>query len=142
MTLDACLMDELGRCGAGACLTQVKHSISVARRVMKKMPHVLLVGEGALGLAIAEDLTKDDLLTAYARRAWEKWKRENAGVVQPQIHVENHDTMGMVALDQDGRLSGACTASGLAFKMAVRVGDSPIIRVALYVDQEVGAEMA
>lgn len=109
---------------------------------MEKTPHVLLVGEGALRFAVAEGFPKEDLLTPDARRAWEKWKRENAGVFQPQINVENHDTIGMVAIDQEGRLSGACTTSGLAFKMPGRVGDSPIIGAGLYVDQDVGAATA
>lgn len=142
VTLDACIMDERGRCGSVAYLQQIKHPISVARRVMEKTPHVMLVGDGAQRFALAEGFPKEELLTEESRQAWEKWKKENPAVFRPEANVENHDTIGMVAIDSRGNLSGACTTSGLAWKMPGRVGDSPIIGAGLYVDNEVGAASA
>lgn len=142
VTLDACIMDETGRCGAVAFLTDIKHPISVARRVMEKTPHVMLVGEGARQFALDQGFPKENLLTEEARRAWQEWKQKNGGQFQPKINIENHDTIGMVALDSRGNLSGACTTSGLAFKMPGRVGDSPIIGAGMYVDNDVGGAAA
>lgn len=137
VTLDACIMDENGGCGSVAFLQDIKHPVSVARQVMEKTPHVMLVGEGALDFALANGFEREDLLTPQAREAWEKWKAEN-GETTPLINIENHDTIGMLTLDQAGDLSGACTTSGAAFKYHGRVGDSPIIGAGLYVDNEVG----
>jgi L-asparaginase/N4-(beta-N-acetylglucosaminyl)-L-asparaginase len=142
VTLDACIMDEKGDCGSVAFLRHIKNPISVARRVMEKTPHVMLVGAGALEFALAEGFAKADLLTDESRAAWEKWKKTEAGRFQPKINVENHDTIGMVAIDAEGNLSGACTTSGLAWKLYGRVGDSPIIGAGLYVDNEIGAASA
>lgn len=140
VTLDACIMDENGECGSVAFLEGIKHPISVARLVMEKTPHVMLVGEGALQFAKDEGFTQEDLLTERAEKAWQEWVKE--AEYKPIINVENHDTIGMVALDEQGNLSGACTTSGLAYKMHGRVGDSPIIGAGLYVDNEVGAATA
>lgn len=140
VTLDACIMDEDGNCGSVACLQHIVHPVSVARRVMEKTPHVMLVGEGALQFALANGFTKTTLLTKQAERRWKEWLKEAR--YKPVINIENHDTIGIVALDQAGRLSGACTTSGLAYKMHGRVGDSPIIGAGLYVDNEVGAATA
>jgi N4-(beta-N-acetylglucosaminyl)-L-asparaginase len=137
VTLDASIMDEEGRCGSVAFLQHIKHPISVARQVMEKTPHVMLVGEGALDFALANGFEREDLLTPESRAAWERWKAEN-GETTPLINIENHDTIGMLTLDQEGNLSGACTTSGAAFKYHGRVGDSPIIGAGLYVDNEVG----
>ncbi len=142
VTLDACIMDERGRCGSVAFLSQIKHPISVARRVMEKTPHVMLVGEGALQFAVAEGFAKENLLTESSRQAWEKWKETKHKATPKPGSVKDHDTIGMVALDAKGNLSGACTTSGLAWKMHGRVGDSPIIGAGLYVDNEVGAASA
>lgn len=142
VTLDACIMDERGRCGSVAYLSHIKHPISVARRVMEKTPHVMLVGEGALQFALAEGFAKENLLTAESRKAWEDWKSSNPGPVKPKINIENHDTIGMLAIDSQGDLSGACTTSGLAWKLPGRVGDSPIIGAGLYVDNEIGGAAA
>lgn len=139
VTLDACIMDEEGNCGAVAFLQHIRHPISVARRVMEKTPHVMLVGEGALHFALSEGFPKENLLTDKAREAWQKWLKDHK--YQPQVRPP-HDTIGMLALDGQGRLSGACTTSGLAFKMHGRVGDSPIIGAGLYVDNSVGAATA
>ncbi|MGL4514861.1 MAG: N(4)-(beta-N-acetylglucosaminyl)-L-asparaginase [Lacipirellulaceae bacterium] len=143
VTLDACVMDETGACGSVACLSDIEHPISVARRVMEKTPHVLLVGDGALEFALAQGFPKRDLLTDVARQEWERWKAQHPDAIQErQINVENHDTVGMLALDAKGRLSGACSTSGMAWKLKGRVGDSPIIGAGLYVDDEVGAASA
>ncbi|MBD9477449.1 N(4)-(beta-N-acetylglucosaminyl)-L-asparaginase [Pseudoxanthomonas sp. PXM02] len=149
LTLDASIMDGDGRCGAVAALEDIDHPISVARRVMEDTPHVMLVGEGAQQFAVSKGFRKQRLLTPEAEQAWQAW-RERAEY-QPQINAErrqrpgdkdNHDTLGMLAIDRHGRLAGACTTSGMAWKMHGRVGDSPIIGAGLYVDNEVGAATA
>ncbi|MEN8122555.1 MAG: N(4)-(beta-N-acetylglucosaminyl)-L-asparaginase [Bacteroidota bacterium] len=140
VTLDACIMDETGNAGSVSFLQHIVHPISVARLVMDKTPHVMLSGIGAFQFAIENGFKKTDLLTDKAKKAWEKWKVKSK--YEPIINVENHDTIGMVALDANGDLSGACTTSGMAFKMHGRVGDSPIIGAGMYVDNEVGAAVA
>ncbi|MFP4093029.1 MAG: isoaspartyl peptidase/L-asparaginase family protein [Cyclobacteriaceae bacterium] len=140
VTLDACIMDENGECGAVAFLEDIKHPVSVARMVMEKTPHVMLVGEGAKQFALAQGFKEENLLTERAEKLWKEWLVE--ANYKPIINIENHDTIGMLALDEAGNLSGACTTSGLAYKMRGRVGDSPIIGAGLYVDNEVGAATA
>lgn len=140
VTLDACIMDENSNCGSVACLEHIVHPISVARLVMEKTPHIMLVGDGALQFALANGFEKTNLLTAESERAWKEWLKTSE--YKPVINIENHDTIGIVALDMKGNLSGACTTSGLAYKMHGRVGDSPIIGAGLYVDNEVGAAAA
>lgn len=140
VTLDACIMDEFGNCGSVAFLQHIVHPVSVARRVMEKTPHVMLVGEGALRFALENGFSKSKLLTRESERIWKEWLKK--AEYKPVINIENHDTIGIVALDASGNLSGACTTSGLAFKMHGRVGDSPIIGAGLYVDNEVGAAAA
>ncbi|ARA94248.1 glycosylasparaginase [Rhodothermaceae bacterium RA] len=150
VTLDACIMDEHGNAGSVAFLQHIKHPISVARLVMETTPHVMLVGEGALRFALAHGFEQENLLTPESERAWQEWLREQPDDVKAEINVENkskggadnHDTIGMLALDADGNLSGACTTSGAAWKLHGRVGDSPIIGAGLYVDNEVGAACA
>ena len=136
VTLDACIMDHTGNCGAVSYLEHIKHPISVARKVMEETPHVMLSGKGALDFAIAQGFPKEDLLTDNAREKWEEWKKDSQ--YNPIINVENHDTIGLLALDKNGDISGACTTSGLSFKMHGRVGDSPIIGAGMFVDNEVG----
>lgn len=149
LTLDASIMDGDGRCGAVAALEDIAHPVSVARAVMEKTPHVMLVGEGAQQFALSQGFAKTPLLTDEARKAWREWLRTSE--YQPQINAErqsrpgdksNHDTLGILALDAQGRLAGACTTSGMAWKMHGRVGDSPIVGAGLYVDNEVGAATA
>ncbi len=140
VTLDACIMDELGNAGSVSFLQHIKHPISVARRVMEKTPHVMLTGAGALQFALEEGFKKENLLTDVARQAWEQWKQTSN--YHPVINVERHDTIGMVALDRQQQIAGACTTSGLAFKMHGRVGDSPIIGAGMFVDNEVGGAAA
>lgn len=150
VSLDACIMDAQGNCGSVAALEHIAHPISVARLVMEQTPHVMLVGEGALQFALENGFEKEDLLTPAAKEAWQEWLKEKK--YEPVMNIENrsfaaerlpgnqynHDTIGMLALDEAGNLSGACTTSGMAFKMRGRVGDSPIIGAGLYVDNEVG----
>lgn len=137
VTLDACIMDELGGCGSVAFLQHIDHPISVARMVMEKTPHVMLVGEGALQFALENGFKKKNLLTKGSEKAWKEWTKKSE--YKPVVNIENHDTIGILALDAAGNLSGACTTSGMAYKMHGRVGDSPIIGAGLYVDNEIGA---
>ena len=145
VTLDACIMDEFFNCGSVAFLERIKHPISVARRIMEKTPHVMLVGNGAQQFAIEHGFVlEEQKLSADAQRAYDDWLKTSE--YKPVINIENkkgqqfnHDTIGMVAMDANGNLSGSCTTSGLSFKMRGRVGDSPIIGAGLYVDNEVGA---
>jgi N4-(beta-N-acetylglucosaminyl)-L-asparaginase len=137
VTLDACIMDEKGNAGSVCCIEHIMHPISVARMVMEKTPHVILVADGALEFALKNGFKKENLLTPESKAKWQKWL-ETADY-KPIINVENHDTIGMLALDKQGDMSGACTTSGLAYKMRGRVGDSPIIGAGLYVDNEIGA---
>ncbi len=147
VTLDASIMDEFGNCGSVAALEHIMHPISVARRVMEKTQHVMLAGDGALAFALKEGFKRENLLTPYAKSEWKNWLKEQSQKAQdqkkklepPHIDKSNHDTIGMLALDTHGNLSGACSTSGWAFKLHGRVGDSPIIGAGLYVDNEVGA---
>ena len=140
VTLDACIMDELGNIGSVACLENIVHPISVARAVMEKTPHVMLTGEGAFQFALSQGFKKENLLTPESEAEWRDWLKKSD--YKPKVNIENHDTIGMVALDMNGNLSGACTTSGMAFKMHGRIGDSPIIGAGLFVDNEVGAVTA
>ena len=169
VTLDASIMDHQWNCGSVAALERIKHPISVARRVMEKTPHVLLVGVGAQQFAVAEGFPLEpDVLSDDAKKAYEQWLKKSE--YKPVINIENtrgsgdvpvkpeveyaaaparladggwnHDTIGMIAMDAAGDLSGSCTTSGMAFKMRGRVGDSPIIGAGLFVDNEVGAVTA
>ncbi len=156
VTLDACIMDEKANCGAVAGLEQIKHPISVARKVMEKTPHVILVGNGAQQFAIENGFKKEPAeLSTDAKNAYKGWLEKSK--YQPEINIENkktsgpfaptffddgtpnHDTMGLIAMDANGDLSGAVTTSGMAFKVHGRVGDSPIIGAGLFVDNEIGA---
>ena len=152
VSLDASIMDGDGRCGAVAALEHVAHPVSVARRVMEKTPHVLLVGNGALQFALEQGFAREELLTPESERAWREWLKSaqykpvaNSEVgtygakAGPPGGQHNHDTIGMLALDAHGNLAGACTTSGMAWKLYGRVGDSPIVGAGLYVDNDVGA---
>lgn len=157
VTLDACIMDELGNCGAVAALERIKHPVSVARMVMEKTPHVFLVGEGAQQFAVKEGFVlEEQVLSPSAKKEYDNWLKKSE--YKPIINIEkghgpfapsqledgaiNHDTIGMLALDAAGNVSGSCTTSGMGFKMRGRVGDSPIIGAGLFVDNEVGAATA
>lgn len=157
VTLDSCIMDGNGDCGAVSFLERIKHPVSVARKVMETTPHVLLSGEGSQKFAVENGFPLEDgKLSPSAEKEWKKWLEESK--YEPSINIEdrgpvtqtfppyffedgspNHDTIGTVALDAIGKLAGMVTTSGLAFKMHGRVGDSPIIGAGLFVDNEVGA---
>jgi len=145
VTLDACIMDENSRCGSVACLEHIVHAISVARLVMEKTPHVMIVGDGALQLALQHGFKKENLLTAKSEKEWKEWLKKSKYTPLKNIEnikpgsKENHDTIGMIAMDAEGNLGGACTTSGMAYKIHGRVGDSPIIGAGLFVDNEIGA---
>lgn len=137
VTLDACVMDENGNAGSVACVEHIVHVAALARKVMEKTPHVMLVSDGALQFALDNGFKKENLLTPESERAWREWLK--TAQYKPVANIENHDTIGMVALDAAGNLSGTCTTSGMAYKMHGRVGDSPLIGAGLFVDNEVGA---
>jgi len=151
VTLDASIMDAEGNCGAVAAIEHIAHPISVARLVMERTPHVLLVGDGALQFALEQGFKRENLLTPESEQAWHEWLKtahykptinsevRDYGVAGPPGSAGNHDTIGMLALDAHGKLAGACTTSGMAWKLHGRVGDSPIIGAGLYVDGDVGA---
>lgn len=140
VTLDACIMDHENNCGSVAFLEGIDHPISVARAVMEKTQHVMLVGKGAYKFAIEQGFNKIKTPLKEVQKEYIAWKKENKALLKkPTINHENHDTIGMIALDNNGNLSGGCTTSGWAYKMHGRVGDSPIIGAGLFVDNEVGA---
>lgn len=153
VTLDACIMDENGNIGAVLALEHILHPISVARKVMEKTPHVMLAGDGALQFALEQGFQKVNLLTPKSERDWKKWLK--TAKYEPVMNIENklydkvapqklpgnqynHDTIGMIAMDSSGNICGACTTSGMAYKLHGRIGDSPIIGAGLYIDNEVG----
>lgn len=167
VTLDACIMDEHANCGAVAYLQHIKHPISVARKVMESTPHVFLVGDGALQFALQNGFEKEpEKLSTDAANAYKNWLQTSE--YKPVMNIEqqqgksknkknrfsffapnvlengdfNHDTMGTIAMDNAGNLSGACTTSGMGFKMKGRLGDSPIIGAGLFVDNEIGAAVS
>ncbi len=139
VTLDACIMDYRHRCGSVAFLQHIRNPVSVARKVMEETPHVMLVGAGALQFALEHGFKKENLLTPEALKEWQEMFGHEFKSV---INIENHDTIGMLAIDQQGNLSGSCTTSGAANKLFGRVGDSPIIGAGLFIDNEVGAACA
>jgi N4-(beta-N-acetylglucosaminyl)-L-asparaginase len=152
VTLDACIMNWAGDIGAVCALEDIAHPVSVARAVMERTPHTMLVGEGARRFALDQGFETAAMPTPRAEAAWREWlktanyapviNRENSEWRATPGGPGNHDTIGLLALDADGRMAGACTTSGLAFKMRGRVGDSPIIGAGLYVDDETGAATA
>ena len=140
VTLDACVMNEKGDYGAVLCMQNIKHPIAVAKKVMEDTPHVILAGVGAEEFAVSQGFKRENLLTEQSKKDWEIWKKTSK--YKPIINIENHDTIGMLAIDKNGTISGGCTTSGLAYKMAGRVGDSAIVGSGLFVDNEIGAATA
>jgi len=138
VTLDACVMDSNGNAGSVAFLQNIKHPVSVARKVMEDTKHVMLVGEGARLFAVSQGFEEIDLLTVESRQAWEEWEK-NRREMTPH---ETHDTISVLVQDKNGDLAGACTTSGWAYKLHGRVGDSPIIGAGLFVDNEIGCAAA
>lgn len=141
VTLDACIMNHESECGAVAFLQEIENPISVARKVMEDTPHVMIVGKGAQEFALKKGFKRKNLLTPEAKKEWLKWK-ESESLKKPTINSENHDTIGTLAMDENGDISGACTTSGWAYKLPGRVGDSPLIGAGLFVDNEIGAACA
>lgn len=167
-SLDGCVMTDPNRCGSVACLRHYPNPCQIARRVMEKTIHVMLVDQGAEAFAEREGFQKRELLTPYAKREWEKWRTDPRNLDRdkyrgwiPPLNVEeiarsdrshgvragdgphaSHDTVSILALDKNAQLAGVCSTSGMAFKVPGRVGDSPIIGHGLYVDQQAGAAAA
>ena len=140
VTLDACIMDEHGNAGSVSFLENIMHPISVARMVMEKTPHVMLSGEGALDFALKNGFVKENLLTPKAEQAWKDWLVKSE--YKPKVNWERHDTIGIVSMDSKQQIAGACTTSGMAFKLHGRVGDSPVIGAGMFSDNEIGAAAA
>lgn len=135
--LDAMIMwGPKHEAGAVGALKYIKTPISVARRVMEKTKHTLLVGDGALEFALKEGFKKEELLTESAKKAWEDFKKDKKDLFR------KHDTIGVVAIDKDGNICAGCSTSGLAFKLKSRVGDSPIIGSGVYCDNDIGGASA
>lgn len=146
--LDASVMyGPTHNCGAVAALQHIKTPSSVARLVMERTDHIMLVGKGALAFALAHGFKKENLLTERARLEWLRWKENLSDMddwLPPQdgiYHRTNRQTgtINVLAVDRKGNIAGITSTSGLSFKMSGRVGDSPIIGAGLYVDNEVGA---
>jgi N4-(beta-N-acetylglucosaminyl)-L-asparaginase len=159
------------RAGAVASLRNIRNPSKVARVVMERTDHVLLVGDGALRFAKAHGFKEENLLTDEAREIWLRWREtmsgkddwlpphtENdkevgeAGFVRPDLRggesgfaneyapdFRSTGTIHCSAIDMKGNISCVTTTSGLAYKMAGRVGDSPIIGAGLFVDNDIGA---
>jgi len=172
VTLDASIMDHEGNCGSVLFVQDYLNVASIARKVMEKTPHVMLAGTGAEKFAHDQGFYRTTLLTDKAQVLYEQWKqfpnklqvrlrRKEEGEHEYVFEVidsqgdkheldrngltpmnESHDTIGVVGFDNEGKLAGACTTSGLAFKMHGRVGDSPVIGAGLYVDGKVAAAVA
>ncbi len=140
VTLDACIQDHDGRAGAVAFVQQFEHPISIARAIMEKTPHVMLAGDGAERWALENGFSRKVVDIPEVREHWQEWLRTSA--YKPVANIENHDTIGMIAMDAAGKLAGSCTTSGLAYKIHGRVGDSPIIGAGLFVDGDAGAACA
>ena len=140
VTLDACVMDHTGNCGSIMCVENITNVAALARKVMEDTPHVIMVGKGAEELALASGFTSEKLLTEESEKAWKEWLKTSD--YKPIINIENHDTIGMLGLDKEGNISGACTTSGLAYKMKGRVGDSPVIGSGLFIDNTIGGAAA
>jgi len=140
VTLDACIMDHKSNCGSVSFLQEIKHPIAVAKKVLEETSHVMLSGKGAQDFALSQGFLKENLLTSESENDWKEWLKKSK--YKPVINMENHDTISMLVLDENGDLSGGCTTSGAAWKMHGRVGDSPIIGAGLFLDNEVGAAAA
>lgn len=138
VTLDACVMDSTGNAGAVAFMQNIKHPVSVARKVMEETKHVMLAGEGAREFAVSQGFKEMDLLTAESKKAWEEWKKKR----REMTPHETHDTISVLVQDKNGDMAGACTTSGWAYKLHGRVGDSPIIGAGLFVNNEIGCAAA
>lgn len=150
--LDSCVMHgPTHNAGAVAALQNIKNPSKVAKVVMERTDHVLLVGQGALQFAKAHGFKEENLITEKSRKIWLYWKetlnKDDDWFPPPSPEVEEEvrkyfhlgGTINCCAVDTNGDLGGVTTTSGLSFKIPGRVGDSPIIGAGLYVDNEVGA---
>jgi N4-(beta-N-acetylglucosaminyl)-L-asparaginase len=146
--LDASVMSgKLRKSGAVGALERIKTPSSVARLVLERTNHVMLVGEGALRFARAHGFQEENLLTEHSRLEWLKrkenlspqddWLPPQDGVYREEAN-RPHGTVNVLAMDAAGDMAGCTTTSGLAWKIPGRLGDSPIVGAGLYVDQEVG----
>ena len=140
VTLDACVMDHTGNCGSVMCVENITNVAALAKKVMEDTPHVILAGKGAEEFAVKNGFTAENLLTEESEKAYKEWLKTSK--YKPIINIENHDTIGMLGLDKNGNISGACTTSGLAYKMKGRVGDSPVIGSGLFIDNAIGGAAA
>lgn len=140
VSVDAAVMDgDTLAAGSVAGVEDILHPVAVAQKVMTETPHVMLVGDGARSFALAHGFPKQELLTDEMKKKWQEWK---AGKGRPLKTEDNHDTIGMITLDSQGRMAASCTTSGAAWKLPGRVGDSPLIGAGLYCDSEVGGVSA
>jgi len=150
--LDASIMEgSTRRAGAVGALHGYRHAITVARRVMETLPHVLVVGDGAARVAEGMGMPKEDLLTEDARRTWRQglegtldpgapiaeWLTRVGRLAKDPEHVAG--TVNVIAQDRDGRLAVAVSTSGAAWKYPGRLGDSPVIGAGNYADDRYGA---
>jgi len=167
VSLDGCVMTNPDRCGSVCYVRAFANPVAIARSVMERTIHVMLAGDGAEAFAEREGFARRELLSEAARVEWEQWRSDPSRLDRekykgwiPPLNVEeikggvsarstggmhpepSHDTVGVLARDRAGTLAGACSTSGMAFKVPGRVGDSPIIGHGLYVDQEAGAAAA
>ena len=140
VTLDASVMDHLGNCGSVVAVENIVHVAALARDVMEKTPHVMLAGDGAELFAKSLGYKHTELLTEESKKSWEEWAKNSK--YKPIINIENHDTIGVLCLDKEGNIGGACSTSGLGYKMKGRVGDSPIIGSGLFIDNTIGGAVA
>ncbi|HEX9884995.1 MAG TPA: N(4)-(beta-N-acetylglucosaminyl)-L-asparaginase [Longimicrobiales bacterium] len=157
--LDACIMDgRTYNAGAVASLENIRYASSVARLVMERTDHVMMVGPGALEFARSWGMREEDLLTERARATWLRWRERlsDSDAWGPPVHLRDGadpaatgpldgepdsttGTTNVLAVDPDGNVAGLTTTSGMSWKIPGRVGDSPIIGAGLYVDNDVGA---
>ncbi|MAW78356.1 MAG: hypothetical protein CMJ95_13395 [Planctomycetes bacterium] len=138
--LDAAICDgETQDAGAVCALTGYRHPVQVARKVMEESPHLILVGKGATSFARAQGFDAQETLSDGAREAYQKWREKHP---KADGQPEGHDTLGQVVMSSSGAIAAACTSSGMAWKLAGRVGDSPIIGHGLYADNQVGGCVA
>ncbi len=172
VSLDGCVMLSPSRCGSACALRRHLHPVSVARKVMERTSHVMLAGSDADDFADAAGLPPAELLEPEAKAAWERWKAQpgpvdqsrdrlaglrpvdsggahdgrlferTGGLSADEARWRNHDTIGTLCIDTHGTLAGACSTSGMPFKVPGRVGDSPIIGHGLYCDPAAGAATA
>jgi N4-(beta-N-acetylglucosaminyl)-L-asparaginase len=156
--LDASIMDgKTYSAGSVASLENIVHPSSVARLVMERTDHVMLVGPGALEFATSWGFEEQELLTERARERWLQWREEHSerddygppdhvktgsderGASLPGSDPETYGTVNVLAVDNNGDVAGITSTSGLSWKIHGRIGDSPIIGAGLYVDNDVGA---